>query len=219
MSNSMSGYRPDLSKPSVARVHDALLGGRDNFAPDRELAARLTEICPALPALAREDRAFLIRAVTWAAGRASASSPTSEPACPAAKVVYVDNDPGAVSHVRVLLTAGDETDAVDADLADPAAVTRHPAFRGVIDPAGPVCLVFGLVLNLFPAEKAREVIAGYADLVAPGSCIVISCGRVDDPELWERLSGAFTAAAVCNHTRGEVAGLDLVNPGLVPARN
>jgi hypothetical protein len=52
---------------------------------------------------------------------------------------------------------------------------------------------------------------------------VISCGRVDDAGLWDQLSGAFTAAAVCNHTRAEVAGflagLDLVNPGLVPARN
>ena len=68
MSNGMSGYRPDFSKPSVARVHDALLGGHDNFAPDRELAGRLTGTCPALPALAREDRDFLARAVTWAAG-------------------------------------------------------------------------------------------------------------------------------------------------------
>jgi len=72
---------------------------------------------------------------------------------PAARVVYVDNDPVAVSHVKVLLAAGDETTAVDADLADPAAVTGHPAFCGIIDLAEPVCLVFGLVLNLFPVAR------------------------------------------------------------------
>jgi hypothetical protein len=185
----------------------------------------------------REDREFLVRAVTWAARqgiRQFADIGTGLPAwpdvgdaaravIPAAKVVYVDRDPVAVAHVRVRLATGGSTAAMDADLADPDAVTRHPAFRGVIDLARPVCLVFGLVLNLFPADKAREVIAGYADLAAPGSCIVISCGRVDDPELWERLSGAFTAAPVFNHTRagitGFLGGLELVPPGLVSAQN
>ena len=89
---------------------------------------------------------------------------------PAAKVVYVDNDPVAVSHVRVLLTVGDEAAAVDADLAAPAAMTGHPAFRGIIDLAGPVCRIFGLVLNLFPARQARDIVSGYADLAAPAAC-------------------------------------------------
>jgi hypothetical protein len=140
---------------------------------------------------------------------------------PAAKVVYVNRDPVAVAHVRVRLAPGDG--AMDVDPADPPAVTGHPAFRGVVDLAEPVCLVFGLLLNLFPAQKAREVLAGYADRVASGSLFVVSCGRVDDAGLWERLSGTFTAAPVWNHTRAEItaflSGLELVPPGLVAAQD
>jgi hypothetical protein len=177
-----SSGRLDFTVPTVAGVHDVLLGGADNYAADREQAAELTRIYPGLRDVVREDRDFLIRAVTWAAGQGirqfadiGAGLPrwpgvgaAAQAVIPAAKVVYVDRDPVAIAHVRVRLATGDSTAAVDADLADPDAVTAHPAFRGVIDLAGPVCLVFGLVLNLFPAEKAREVIAGYADLVAPG---------------------------------------------------
>jgi hypothetical protein len=196
MSDGMTGAC--FTRPNVARVHDALLGGLDNFAPDRELARQLTAICPQLPALVREDRGFLIRAVTWAAGqgiRQFADIGTGMPrrpgvgdaarnVIPSARVAYIDNDAVAVSHVRVLLATGGEDATVDADLADPAAVTGHPAFRGIIDLAEPVCLVFGLVLSLFPAGKAREIITGYADRAAPGSLFAVSCFRVDDAAMW-----------------------------------
>jgi hypothetical protein len=234
--NQPSTYGIDVTRPNVARVHDALLGGRDNYAADRQMAETLTKIYPGLRDMAREDRGFLIRAVTWAARqgirqyadigtgmpRWPGVGDTARNVIPAAKVVYVDADPVVVAHVKVLL-AEDADATVDADLADPATVTGHPAFRGVIDLAAPVCLVFGLVLNLFPARKAREIVSGYARLAAPGSVFVVSCGRVDDAALWDKLSGAYTPAPVCNHSPGEVAGflagLELVPPGLVAAQN
>lgn len=78
-------------------------------------------------------------------------------------------------------------------------------------------------MNQFPAGQAREIIAGYADLAAPGSLLVISCGRVGDARMWAQLAEAFTAADACNHTREEIAGflggLELAPPGLVPAQN
>lgn len=123
------------------------------------------------------------------------------------------------------LLAGDDNGvaSVDQDLADPAAVLADPAFREVVDPAEPVCVIFGLVLGLMPARQAREVVAGYADLLAPGSLLVVSCARVDDEALWKRLSEAYTAADIYNHSPGDVegflAGLELVPPGLVAARN
>jgi len=84
MSNGMTGPGvPDFTRPSVARVHDVLLGEHDNFAPDRALAARLTEICPALPALVPARTA--ISSSGPSPGRpdkGSASSPTSAPGCP-----------------------------------------------------------------------------------------------------------------------------------------
>ena len=107
---------------------------------------------------------------------------------------------------RVLLADDEGTAAVDANLADPASVLADPAQLAVIDPAEPVCLILGLVLNLMPARQAREVVAGYADLIAPGSYVVLSCGRCDDETLWKQFSEAYTAADLYNHSPGEVEG-------------
>ena len=108
--------------------------------------------------------------------------------------------------------------------ADPGAgMMASPDLRAVIDPAEPVCIILGLVLSLMPARQAREVVAGYADLLAPGSLVAVSCGRCDDEALWKQLSEAYTAADIYNHAPAEVegflAGLDLVPPGLVAAQN
>jgi hypothetical protein len=126
---------------------------------------------------------------------------TARAVIPAAKVAYVDLDPVAVSHVRALLATGEGpwpwTPTRQTRRPD-----RAPGVPRLIDLAERVCLVFGLTLNIFPAPRAREVIAEYADLNAPGSCIVVSCGRADDAGLWERLSGAFTAAPPSTITQG-----------------
>lgn len=59
----------DFTRPNVARVYDRLLGGHESFAADREQAAGLPRICPSAGMAAFENRYFLARAVTWAAGQ------------------------------------------------------------------------------------------------------------------------------------------------------
>ena len=66
-----------------------------------------------------------------------------------------------------------------------------PAVLTVIDLAEPVCLIFGPVLDLMPARQAREVVAGYAALVAPGSYVALTCGRCDDEALWKAVAGGL----------------------------
>jgi hypothetical protein len=232
----MTWKPPDMSQPNAARVHNALLGGHDNFAADRALAGHLLEICPGLSSAVRENKAFIARAADWAARqgvRQFADLGTGLPGYPSAaaaravtpsvRLVYVDNDPIVTSHVQALLLTGDGDASVGADVADPASVLADPAWLGLIDMAEPVCLIFGLVLSLMPARQAREVVAAYADRVAPGSYVVVSCGRCDDAALWKQLSEAYTAADIYNHWPGEVAGfldgLELVPPGLVAAQN
>ena len=209
----------DVTKPNVARVCNSLAGGSQNFAADRELAGRLLEICPEVRDAVRENRAFVTRAVTWAGQqgiRQFADLGTGMPAHPSAaaaaraiipsvRLVYIDNDPVVTAPVRALLVTGDGDSSVAADLADPASVLTDPALCAVIDTAEPVCLVFGLVLGLMPARQAREVVAGYADLVAPGSCVIISCGQCDDA-LWKQLSEAYAAADIYNHSPDEMEG-------------
>jgi hypothetical protein len=232
-----SGIERNLSSPNTARIYDYLLGGHDSFPADRELAGRLLEICPSLRGAARDNRAFLGRAVTWAArqgisqfadlGNGMPARPSAGDAAraviPGARTACIDNDPLVISRARALLAASDRTAEAVADLAAPAAVLAHPGVRAVIDPAEPACIIPGLVLSLMPARQAREVVAGYADLVAPGSYVAISCGRCDDEALWKQLREAYTAAGIYDHASGDVegflSGLELVPPGLVAAQN
>jgi S-adenosyl methyltransferase len=115
----MTGRNPlDRAGPSVAGVYNHLLGGRDNFAADRELAAALTAICPIAADLAMENRAFLARAVSWAAqdgigqyldcGAGFPVSPvtheTARMVQPDARVAYLDTDPVVTSFAAALLS-------------------------------------------------------------------------------------------------------------------
>jgi S-adenosyl methyltransferase len=225
----------DPSRPNVARVYDVLAGGRDNFSADRAEAERLLAACPELSGMVRDNRAFLGRAVTWAASQGIAQFldlGTGLPLRPAvheraravtpdARVAYVDNDPMACSHVRALLATDEGVQSARADLTDASAVLGHEAVKAVIDPAESVCVILGLVLSLMPAGQAREVVAGYADLVVPGSLVALSCWHFADDEVREQLAAAFTSADLHNHAEEDLAaflgGLELVPPGIAPA--
>ncbi|MGH3283398.1 MAG: SAM-dependent methyltransferase [Streptosporangiaceae bacterium] len=218
----------------TARVYSRLLGGKDHFPPDRAEADLLVEIYPALAEMVRENRAFIAEAVTWAAGEGigqfldlGAGLPatpsvhqTARTILPAARVAYVDLDAMVLSHARALL-ADHGVAAVAADLRDPAAVLDSPELRAVIDPAEPMCVILAAVLHFLDAGTAREVTAGYARLIAPGSCLVISCASYDDEALAKRLAAEYSAGQFVNHTREDVvsffAGLDLVGPGVSEA--
>ncbi|MFI0418317.1 SAM-dependent methyltransferase [Spongiactinospora sp. 9N601] len=99
--------RVDSSFPNSARIYDYMLGGKDNFASDRAAAQRMIEANPAAPFTARANRAFIRRAVRYAAVEAGvrqfldigAGLPTKENvhqvalrAAPESRVVYVDCD-------------------------------------------------------------------------------------------------------------------------------
>jgi hypothetical protein len=123
----------DLGSANVARVYDALAGGHDNFAADRNEAARLLEARPGLRAMARENRAFLERAITWAAGQGigqyidlgtglplrPAVHESARAVIPGARVAYIDNDPVVYAHVEVLLAV----------LSFPPSRSHRPEFR------------------------------------------------------------------------------------------
>jgi O-methyltransferase involved in polyketide biosynthesis len=226
----------DPSTPNMARVYDYWLGGKDHYAADRAEGGRLLEIYPQLADLVRENRAFIIRAVTMAAdlgisqftdlGAGLPASPAVHQAArkvmPEARVAYVDTDPVVLSHARALLATSDGVTAAEADLRDPAAVLGHPHLRAVIDPARPVCIILGAVLHFMGADAACAVTAGYVSLMAPGSYLIISCASLDDPELAKQLSAEYTPATWHNHPAEVVesffGGLELAGPGLTEAQ-
>jgi SAM-dependent methyltransferase len=225
----------DVSKPNIARVYDYWLGGKDNYAADRAEAERLLGIYPRLPQLARENRLFLARAVTWLAARgisqfldigsglptAQNTHEVAQAVDPACRVVYADNDPVVAAHARALLSDSG-VEATCADLADPAGIAADPVVARRIRPAEPTGLILGMVLHFFDTEAAAKITAALADWLAPGSYLVVSVGSGD-----ERTGGAlareYRAATLHNHTPQQVAGffayLDLVPPGLVDARD
>ena len=225
----------DPSVPNMARVYNYWLGGKDHFPADRAEGDFLLEIYPPLRDLVRENRAFITEAVGWAArqgiaqfidlGAGLPASPSVHQAArdvlPAARVAYVDTDPVVLSHARALLAQDDGVRAVNADLRDPDAVLADPELRAVIDPAQPTAVIFGAVLHFLHADAARAVTAGYVRLLAPGSCLIISCARFDDEELGKQLSAEYTVATWHNHSPADVmsffAGLELVGPGVTEA--
>jgi O-methyltransferase involved in polyketide biosynthesis len=229
-----AGFEPGM--PNMARIYDYWLGGKDNFPADRAEAERLLGIYPPLRDLVRENRAFVTRAVSWAARQGTGQFidlGAGLPACPAvhqaarqvmpaARVAYIDIDPVVLSHARALLATSDGVTAVAADLRDPGTVLADPELRAVIDPARPVCVIFGAVLHFMDAGAARAVTAGYARGMAPGSCLVISVASVDDEGLGKQLAQEYTPAAWHNHTTADVtsffAGLELVGPGVTEAQ-
>jgi hypothetical protein len=62
--------RINTKVPHSARVWNYLLGGKDNFAVDREAADYAVKLMPELVLSARANRQFLGRAVRFLAGAA-----------------------------------------------------------------------------------------------------------------------------------------------------
>lgn len=215
------GHEPgpliDTSRPDVARVYDAILGGKDNYAADREEACRILQACPDAAKLARVNRRFVSSAVTWAANHGVTSfldlgcglphprpltHETAAAAAPGAdlRVVYADRDPVVISHMSAL-AAGNGVSAVLADLTCPDAVLACPDARpGVAAvPAGRCLVILGLVLHWMDAEQAGEVVADWAGRLVPGSCVAVTAGWCPDARQAERLAAAITADRWRNH--------------------
>jgi S-adenosyl methyltransferase len=139
-----------------------------------------------------------------------------------ARVVYVDNDPVVVAHLRALLAQGNPgVSVVDGDVRDAAMVLDGA--RVGLDLSKPVCLVVGYLLHFFTAAAARDLVARYVAALAPGSCVVLSVLHADSEAADEGLNAYSSAAApVYSHPLPDIVGffgpLDLVPPGLAEAR-
>jgi hypothetical protein len=193
MEESMEESQPvpgiDTSIPNVARIYDYLLGGKDNFAVDREAAERTIAVVPQAPWLARQNRRFLERAVRFCASAGitqfldiGSGLPTmrnvhqvAEQVITDPHVVYADHDPVVVSHAQALL-ATPRTVAVHGELARPEEILADPQVRRLIDFDRPVAILLIAVLHFLTAEaNCAAVVARLRDAMAPGSYLVISC--------------------------------------------
>jgi len=221
-----------------ARVHDYWLGGRDNFAADREAGDLAAAGFPGLVEEVRSGRAFLARAVRFLAAEAGvtqfldvgAGLPTAgsthevaQSVAPEAMVVYLDNDPVVFAHGRALLASGPHgnTSFLHADLRDPGMIVTGAA--RMLDLAQPVAVVLTSVLQFIPDEAdPYQLVATVLDAMPPGSYLVASHpGRDLGATAEASLAGGsgLVDAPVTVRTHGEVSrfftGLRMLAPGLV----
>ncbi|MGI5272608.1 SAM-dependent methyltransferase [Nonomuraea sp. CA-218870] len=173
----------DPDTPNLARMYDYLLGGKDNFAVDREALDRLADLVPEAVPLARAARGFLQRAVRYAAAQGvtqfldvGSGLPTQgnvHEVVPHARVVYVDHDPVVAAHGRALLGERASAVFVEADLLDPARMLDDAARH--LDPELPVGVLLVSVLHLVPdSMDPHAVVTGLREALAPGSHLAIA---------------------------------------------
>jgi hypothetical protein len=229
----------DASVATAARMYDYWLGGHDNFAADRIAAHKLTEHAPDVPALARENRKFLGRAVRFLVAEAGIRQfldlgtglPTkgnvhqvAQAIAPATRVVYVDNDPMVLAHSRALKT-GANTAVINADLRDADTILAHPATRQLLDFSQPLAVLFASVLHFVGGDAAHDAVAQYVSVTAPGSYLVLSHAATD-PDPAAAKAGMAVYASTTNpstlRTRDQILaffdGMEILEPGLVPVQ-
>jgi hypothetical protein len=228
--------RIDTSVPHPARVWDYWLGGKDNFAPDREVGDEIVKVMPDLPVNARAEREFIGRVVRYVAGECGvdqfldvgtgipAADNTHEVAQrvnPKSRIVYVDNDPIVLLHARALLvgTLEGATDYIDADLREPGSILRE-ATR-TLDFSRPIALMLMGVLEFVPdAEQAHASLSALVDALPSGSYLAIA-HSVRSPSMDEAAAqwNASGATPLTLRTPEQLTaffdGLTLLEPGMV----
>jgi hypothetical protein len=228
----------DPKTPSVARMYDYYLGGKDNFASDREAAEKVMSVLPKVRHVARENRAFLGRAVRFLAQRGihqfidiGAGLPTREnvhqvalDVAPDARIVYVDNDPIVLAHAHALLADNPWTRVIEGDLHAPKAIVEHPEVQAHIDFREPVAIILCAIMHFVEDdEEAAGIVAHLRETLPPGGALVLShgfqgelsdetMGRAQD--IYARTKGSLKARDR-DAIRTLFSGLELVEPGLV----
>jgi S-adenosyl methyltransferase len=229
----------DTSVPHIARVYDYWLGGKDNFAVDREAAEQVIAAYPGILRDVRAQRAFLANAVGYLAGvvgirqfldigtgipTANNTHEVAQDVEPGCRVVYVDNDPMVLAHARALLDSEPEgaTDYVDADMHDPEKILAQAA--ATLDFSRPVAVMLISVLHLIPDEDdPHAIVTRLMEAVPSGSWLALShpARDVHTQQVTEAASrfNQLAPAKATLRTRAEILrffdGLELLEPGLV----
>ncbi|WP_433225813.1 SAM-dependent methyltransferase [Microtetraspora malaysiensis] len=229
----------DTSVPHPARVYDYWLGGKDNFEADRKVAEATHAASPGVVQGAKDNRAFLGRAVRFLAEQGirqfldiGTGIPTqgnthevAQGVIPEAKIVYVDNDPIVMIHARALLrgTPEGKTTYVEADLRDPESILTHPDVLTTLDFDEPIAIVIvGTLMFIKDDEDPFGIVKRYTDAVAAGSYLAISHVTADfEPEAVGASAKAYNTGPTffTPRTGAEIArffdGFELVEPGMV----
>jgi hypothetical protein len=234
----------DTTRPSIARVYDYMLGGKDNFAIDRMASERALAITPDGPEAARASRAFLRRIVHYLAADAGirqfldigSGLPTqgnvheiAHEVDPSIHVVYVDNDPMALAHGRALLADERTTTVIEADMRRPDDILKNPVVAEFIDFSQPVgVLLLSILHHVHDEEDPAGIAARFRDAVPSGSYLAVAHFRDPGAAHPEVSAKAKEVERIFNQTLGtgrwrtqeEILAYfgdwELLEPGLTP---
>ena len=222
-----------------ARIYDYWLGGKDNFAADREAAEQAAEAYPPILRAVRAQRAFLARAVRYLAEEAgirqfldigtglptaSNTHEVAQLAAPEARVVYVDNDQMVLAHARASLTSTPQgaTAYLDADLRDPDEILAGAA--DLLDFRQPMAVLLIGILQLIPdSDDPHALVARLTGAMPSGSWLAVyhPASDIDQDRVGEavRRVNARSAGTTTLRSHAEIIrffdGLQLLEPGLV----
>lgn len=229
----------DVTVPNVARIYDYFLGGKDNFAADREAAEELRSLLPDAEIACRENRGFLRRAVRYLASdlgigqfidigsglpTADNTHEIAQAIRPDARVAYIDYDPVVVTHGRALLGSSPNVAVIDADLRRPGVIVGSQSLADLVDFSAPLAILLAAVLHFIPdSDDPYGIVNIVKSVMAPGSCLVISHATQDSVSREETLGGMSiydkASAPMIPRRHGDVLKffdrMDLVHPGLV----
>ena len=238
-SDSPSFPEIDATVASSARIYNYWLGGKDHYPVDREMGEQIRAVLPGIVEMARDQRAFLVRMVTYLAREAGVRQfldigtglPTAnnthevaQRVAPEARIVYVDNDPVVLVHARALLTSTPEgaTDYLDADLREPDKILQGAA--QTLDFTQPVAItLLGVVHHVTDTDQAHAIVQRLLDAVPSGSYLVIShttstvtgAAMEEAVRLWNEAGSVPIVIRSPKELAGFFERLELVEPGVV----
>jgi S-adenosyl methyltransferase len=230
----------DTGYAHSARIYNYWLGGKDNFAADREAAEQAIAANPGIVTDVRASRAFLARAVHYLAAEcsvrqfldigtglptASNTHEVAQAAAPSARVVYADNDPIVLTHARALLTSTPEgaTAYLEADLRDAEGILQAAA--QTLDFTQPIALMLLIILHMIPdGDDPYGIVATLMRALPSGSYLVLAHPASDIrsekmAEMTSRVNRRMSGPPATMRDRAAItrffAGLDLLEPGVV----
>ena len=230
-------YPVDLTTPNVARMYDYYLGGKDNFASDRDAADKALEIAPQIRLAAQQNRAFMGRAVRHLAESGirqfldiGTGLPTqsnvhevAQEAADGTRVVYVDNDPVVLAHGRAILGGTESVHIVQADLRHPEEILDNAEVKEHLDFTKPIAvLLVAIVHFLQDHDDPETIVARMRSALPSGGYLVLShvCGEAQPgavPGVTEiyRHSSTPIVARSPERIRGFFGDLEILDPGIV----
>ncbi len=231
----------NINVPHSARIYDYWLGGKDNFAIDRQVGEAMIKAIPGMRYMAGENRKFVHRVARDLVvnegitqfldiGTGIPTRPNLHEIAqghkPSAKVVYVDNDPIVLVHARALMISNPagRSEYIAADIREPRSILDDPALRDTLDLKQPVGLtLIAILMLLADADDPWSLVAELRDALPSGSCLAITHPTADfNPDEVNAAVAAATGAGMTLVARTKEAvsrffgDWELLEPGLSP---